>query len=320
MSLEKFLTYAGLKHPITGAPSQEQVSNAVDAYLTRNPVEPGATEAEAAQIEANRVAIEALRQVGFGQNVSLYIGPDEPTGENRPLYWLDTSMDDVPVVPEEPDVPIEPDPEPDPKPEKTLTGITAVYTGGEVAVGTAVSALTGITVTASYSDGSTEAVTGYTLSGTINEGSNTVTITYQGKTATFVVTGVAQGGEDGEWEAVAVTNLGSASTTWYSDDGTTQLVKLSKARSHTGVFDTDTEVKITLVLTEAQYATFYVGMMIPGATTKFYYAEAFSGDYPYNANKTYERTFTVRAGYALAVGGWSASTVIESLTMQKEVV
>ena len=64
MSLEKFLTYAGLKHPITGAPSQEQVSNAVDAYLTRNPVEPGATEAEAAQIEANRVAIEALKQTG----------------------------------------------------------------------------------------------------------------------------------------------------------------------------------------------------------------------------------------------------------------
>lgn len=64
MSFEKFLTYAGLKHPITGAPSQEQVSNAVDAYLTRNPVEPGATEAEAAQIEANRVAIEALRQGG----------------------------------------------------------------------------------------------------------------------------------------------------------------------------------------------------------------------------------------------------------------
>ena len=64
MSLEKFLTYAGLKHPITGAPSQNQVNSAVDAYLTRNPVEPGATEAEAAQIEANRVAIEALMQRG----------------------------------------------------------------------------------------------------------------------------------------------------------------------------------------------------------------------------------------------------------------
>jgi hypothetical protein len=126
-----------------------------------------------------------------GQNV-LYIGPDEPIGENRPLYWLDTGMDDAPVhpeEPEEPDVPVEP--------EKTLTGIAVDYTGGNVPVGTAVTALTGITVTASYSDGTSETVTGYTLSGTISEGSNTVTVAYQGKTATFTVLGVAQsGGEE----------------------------------------------------------------------------------------------------------------------------
>jgi hypothetical protein len=122
------------------------------------------------------------------------IGPEEPIGENRPLYWLDTSADDAPVQPEEPDVPVEPE---EPDPGKTLTGITVVYTGGSVPVGTAVSALTGVAVTASYSDGSTEAVTGYTLSGTVNEGSNTVTVTYQGKTATFTVTGVTQsGGEE----------------------------------------------------------------------------------------------------------------------------
>lgn len=66
MGVDKFLTYAGLKRPITGAPSQEQVTTAVGAYLARNPVEPGATEAEAAQIEANRVAIEALMQEGSG--------------------------------------------------------------------------------------------------------------------------------------------------------------------------------------------------------------------------------------------------------------
>lgn len=85
----------------------------------------------------------------------------------------------------------------EPEPEKTLTGITAVYTGGSVPVGTAVSALTGVVVTASYSDGTTEAVTGYTLSGTIAEGSNTVTVSYGGKTASFAVTGVAEStGED----------------------------------------------------------------------------------------------------------------------------
>lgn len=80
----------------------------------------------------------------------------------------------------------------DTEPEKTLTSISATYTGGDVAVGTAVADLTGIVVTAHYSDGSTETVTGYTLSGTIAEGSNTITVSYGGMTTTFAVTGVAE--------------------------------------------------------------------------------------------------------------------------------
>lgn len=75
--------------------------------------------------------------------------------------------------------------------EVTLTSISATYDGGDVAVGTAVTGLTGIVVTAHYSDGSTAEVTEYTLSGTIVEGSNTITVSYNGKTATFTVTGVA---------------------------------------------------------------------------------------------------------------------------------
>ena len=74
----------------------------------------------------------------------------------------------------------------------TLTSISATYSGGDVAVGTALTDLTGIVVTATYSDGSTASVTGYTLSGEIAEGSNTITVTYEGKTATFTVTGVAE--------------------------------------------------------------------------------------------------------------------------------
>ena len=97
-----------------------------------------------------------------------------------------------PDVPDVPDVPDEPD-----VPEKTLTSISVVYSGGSVAAGTAVNDLTGIVVTAHYSDGTSEAVTGYTLSGTIAEGSNIVTVTYEGKTATFAVAGVAEsGGEE----------------------------------------------------------------------------------------------------------------------------
>ena len=45
-----------------------------------------------------------------------------------------------------------------------------------------------LTVRASYSEGSTNTVTNYTLSGSLNVGTNTITVTYNGKTATFDVT------------------------------------------------------------------------------------------------------------------------------------
>ena len=86
-----------------------------------------------------------------------------------------------------PDTPIEPD-----VPEVTLSSISATYTGGEVAVGTALTDLTGITVTGTYSDGSTSAITGYTLSGEIVEGTNTITVSYGGLTTTFTVAGIAE--------------------------------------------------------------------------------------------------------------------------------
>lgn len=86
----------------------------------------------------------------------------------------------------------------DTEPEKTLTSISATYSGGDVAVGTAVTDLTGIVVTAHYSDGSNATVTGYTLSGIIAEGSNTIDVTYGGMTTTFTVTGVAESGGDTE--------------------------------------------------------------------------------------------------------------------------
>jgi hypothetical protein len=74
--------------------------------------------------------------------------------------------------------------------EVTLTSISATYSGGDVKVGTELIYLSGIVVTATYSDGSTATVTGYTLTGTIAEGSNTITVVYEGKTTTFTVMGV----------------------------------------------------------------------------------------------------------------------------------
>lgn len=78
-------------------------------------------------------------------------------------------------------------------PVKTLVSISATYSGGDVEVGTALDNLTGIVVTATYSDGSTDTVTAYTLSGTITEGNNTITVSYGGKTATFTIVGVSSG-------------------------------------------------------------------------------------------------------------------------------
>lgn len=99
----------------------------------------------------------------------------------------ETAEPDVPDIPDEPE-----------NPEVMLASISATYSGGDVAVGTAVTALSGIVVTAHYSDGSTGIVTGYTLSGNIAEGSNTITVSYGDKTTTFTVTGIAESGETKE--------------------------------------------------------------------------------------------------------------------------
>lgn len=103
------------------------------------------------------------------------------------LAWTDgyvAALAGGEVEPDEPDIPDEPD-----APEKNLTSISAIYSGGDVVVGTEVTALSGITVTAHYSDGTEAVVTGYTLSGEIAEGANTITVSYGGKTTTFTVTG-----------------------------------------------------------------------------------------------------------------------------------
>ena len=86
---------------------------------------------------------------------------------------------------------------PNPPAEKTLSSISATYSGGDVPVGTVLTDLTGIEVVATYSDGSTETIADYVLSGEIIEGSNSITVTYNEKTTTFTVVGIAQVSEQG---------------------------------------------------------------------------------------------------------------------------
>ena len=190
----------------------------------------------------------------------------------------------------------------DPGETVTLQSISATYTGGEVAVGTSLDSLTGITVTAHYSDGSTDTITDYALSGEIVEGKNTITVSYGGKTTTFTVTGVAESGG----EEVAVTELGSSGTNWYSDGGDTLLKHLAKARSYTGVFEEETEVQVAVIVNETQYDLFYIGAYDGTDNTTGYYAKNFEiSGYP-SAGETYTTTYTVPSGYGVIVGGWSA--------------
>ena len=72
-----------------------------------------------------------------------------------------------------------------------MSRLSATYTGGSVQEGTKLSALTGITVTAHYTDGTTRQLEGgYSLDGTIGVGSNTITVSYGGLATTFTVTGI----------------------------------------------------------------------------------------------------------------------------------
>lgn len=234
---------------------------------------------------------------------------------------------------EEPDTPVEPD-EPV-TPEKTLSSISATYSGGDVAVGTAVTALTGIVVTAHYSDGTSETVTGYTLSGTIAEGSNTVTVSYGGKTTTFVVTGVdeAGGGETtgGTVEMMGEVSANETSFTAYSDGGTTSAkLKLSGgggAFASAEIFEEDTKVKITI---EAVSGKPYIGHSFAstdwdGVNTNkslgnAYYAEDLPGGGWTQSPATFEYEYTVRAGYRLLIANYFLGTDNSvSITVEKVV-
>lgn len=72
----------------------------------------------------------------------------------------------------------------------TLQSITATFNQDSVVIYTDSSLdelKPYLTVTANYSDGTSQTVTNYTLSGTLTKGTSTITVTYSGKTATFTV-------------------------------------------------------------------------------------------------------------------------------------
>lgn len=92
-------------------------------------------------------------------------------------------------------------------PDSALDHITAVFTQGALVVypSTPLGDLKPyLTVTGYYKDGTSGRVTDYALSGTLTVGTSTVTVTKDGKTATFAVT-VSQPYWDYEWSASSKT-------------------------------------------------------------------------------------------------------------------
>lgn len=99
-------------------------------------------------------------------------------GRTLPSFIVFNGRSELGVMPDVPDVQV------------TLESISATYSGGDVEVGTDLATLTGVVVTATYSDGSTGIVSGYTLSGEIAEGENVITVSYRDKTTTFTIVGI----------------------------------------------------------------------------------------------------------------------------------
>lgn len=159
---------------ISSKPTDEQVKKAVDDYIDEHGIE------TAGLTQEQIIALDNMFKV------CVYIKEDVSSEYNafKTAFGIGESGGD------EPDTPI--------NPTVTLTSITATYSGGDVLVGTDVDDLTGITVTGTYSDGSTKNIIDYTLSGTINEGSNIITVSYGDKTATFTVVGYVEETESTE--------------------------------------------------------------------------------------------------------------------------
>lgn len=149
-----------------------------------------------------------------------------------------------------------------------LTEITAVYTGGDVPGGTPLSALTDLEVWASYSDGSVEAITGYTLSGVILEGSNTITVIYQGKTTDFTVygTGVSQTGDapEGWFLNLTLTGCTADKENCVVAGGLPLAVQLTADTGHTLE---GARVQVTMGGADITASSYAAGMVTIGAVT-----------------------------------------------------
>lgn len=207
----------------------------------------------------------------------------------------------------------------------TLTSITVTWSADSADAGTDPKTLI-TSVKANYSDGTSQTVIGYTVSpNSLVEGSQTVTVSYNGKSATKVITGVATGGG-----VVAIHN-GSAGAflnkVVYSDDGNTTYAGVmvnsntSKCVISDNVFSNDTRVRITLSPTGQYFACGAIGCIVSsnydGISTPIHYATDWLTDKIWvkdNAQKTVE--YTVKSGYRLVLFGYAAPFDVAQISVE----
>ena len=73
----------------SGGVTDEQIANALSEYLAENPMQPGATQEQAEQIQANKEAIEELQKNGTGGGITAETDPTVPAwakAEEKPTY------------------------------------------------------------------------------------------------------------------------------------------------------------------------------------------------------------------------------------------
>jgi hypothetical protein len=115
--------------------------------------------------------------------------------------------------------------------QKELSSISAVYTQGNTVVypNSSLDDLKqGLVVTATYSDSTSNVVTAYTLSGELTEGTSTITVDYQGKTATFNVTVSAKPilPDDGRTALFLLKDMKANASQTYDAENSTNIVTI----------------------------------------------------------------------------------------------
>jgi len=149
-------------------------------------------------------------------------------------------------------------PTPDDTGGKTVTGIVVNTTKTEYNINEDLA----IVVTATFSDGSTQAVTGYTTSGydKTKTGNQTVTVSYQGKTAGFTVTVIdpskpsavkptasPAAGAAASGSSVTLTTTTEGAEIWYTINGSTPAKNGAGSTKYTTAFTITPPVTVKAV-------------------------------------------------------------------------